>query len=92
MAAQSLAEAPAIEFAAELVQRAVAGGADEAQVMTVGFDRFEIDFSERKVDLLRTTTNETTSMLVFRDGKRGGASLKGDQFAEIVRIADEFVR
>ncbi|HYX04280.1 MAG TPA: hypothetical protein VE963_19455, partial [Reyranella sp.] len=83
MATQSLAEAPAIEFAAELVQRAVAVGADEAQVMTVGFDRFEIDFSERKVDLLRTTSNETTSILVFRGGKRGSASLNGRSPEEI---------
>jgi PmbA protein len=83
MATSSLADAPAIEFAAELVQRAVANGADDAQVMTLGFDRFEIDFSERKVDLLRTTTNETTSILVFRGGKRGSASLNGRSPDEI---------
>jgi len=83
MATQGLAEAPAIEFAAELVKRAVAVGADEAQVTTVGFDRFEIDFSERKVDLLRTTSNETTSILVFRGGKRGSASLNGRSPEEI---------
>ena len=40
-------------------------------------DRFEIDFSERKVDLLRSTANETTTILVLRGGKRGSATLNG---------------
>jgi PmbA protein len=66
-----------IEFAAELVERALAAGADDAQVTTVGFDRFEIDFNQRKVDLLRSTTNETTSIMVIAGGKRGSASLNG---------------
>ena len=66
-----------IDFAAELVERAVKAGAADAQVTTVCFDRFEIDFSQRKVDLLRTTTNETTSIMLIADGKRGSASLNG---------------
>jgi PmbA protein len=71
------ADAPAPEFAAELVRRATAGGADAAQVTLVNVDRFEIDFSERKVDLLRSTANETTTILVLRGGKRGSATLNG---------------
>jgi PmbA protein len=67
----------AIEFAADLVERALRAGADDAQVTTVGFDRFEIDFNQRKVDLLRSTTNETTSIMVVAGGKRGSASLNG---------------
>jgi PmbA protein len=67
----------AIEFAADLVERALRAGADDAQVTTVGFDRFEIDFNQRKVDLLRSTTNETTSIMVVASGKRGSASLNG---------------
>ena len=72
-----LADAPAPDFAAELVRRATDGGADAAQVTTVDVDRFEIDFSERKVDLLRSTANETTTILVLRGGKRGSATLNG---------------
>jgi PmbA protein len=66
-----------IDFAADLVQRSLKAGADDAQVTTTGFDRFEIDFNQRKVDLLRSTTNETTGIMVIADGKRGSASLNG---------------
>jgi PmbA protein len=76
-------DVPAVDFAAELVDRALAAGADEAQVTSVNLDRFEIDFSERKVDLLRTTANETTTIVVFRGDKRGSASLNGRDADEI---------
>jgi predicted Zn-dependent protease len=59
------------------VRHATAAGADAAQVTAVDVDRFEIDFSERKVDLLRSNANETTTILVLRDGKRGSATLNG---------------
>jgi len=72
-----LAETPALDFATELVRRATDGSADAAQVTAVDVERFEIDFSERKVDLLRSTANETTTILVLRDGKRGSATLNG---------------
>jgi PmbA protein len=72
-----LADAAAPDFAAELVRRATDGGADAAQVTAVDVDRFEIDFSERKVDLLRSTANETTTILMLRGGKRGSATLNG---------------
>jgi PmbA protein len=48
-----------------------------AQVTAVDVDRFEIDFSERKVDLLRSNADETTTILVLRDCKRGSATLNG---------------
>lgn len=72
-----LAERPALDFATELVRRATDGGADAAQVTAVGVERFEIDFNERKVDLLRSTANETTTILVLRGGKRGSATVNG---------------
>src|SRR5262245_20842936 len=72
-----LAEPPAPEFAAELVRHATAIGADAAQVTAVNVDRFEIDFSERKLDLLRSTANETITILVLRGGKRGSATVNG---------------
>ena len=76
-------DVPAAEFAAELADRALAAGADDAQVTSVNLDRFEIDFSERKVDLLRTTANETTTIVAFRGAKRGSASLNGRDAGEI---------
>jgi PmbA protein len=72
-----LVDASATDFTAELVRRAIGDGAHAAQVTNVNLDRFEIDFSERKVDLLRSTANETTSLGVLRDGKRGSATLNG---------------
>jgi PmbA protein len=76
-------DVPAVEFTAELVDRALAAGADDAQVTSVNLDRFEIDFSERKVDLLRSTANETTTIVVFRGDKRGSASVNGRDADEI---------
>jgi PmbA protein len=72
-----LADAPSPEFAAALVRHVTAAGADAAQVTAVDVDRFEIDFSERKVDLLRSNANQTTTILVLRGGKRGSATLNG---------------
>jgi PmbA protein len=80
---KSLADVPAIEFAQQLVDRALGAGADDAQVTTVTFDRFEVDFNQRKVDLLRSTSNETTNVLLFTGGKRGSASLNGRDQAEV---------
>jgi PmbA protein len=72
-----LVDVSATDFTAELVRRAIGDGAHAAQVTNVNLDRFEIDFSERKVDLLRSTANETTSLNVLRDSKRGSATLNG---------------
>jgi PmbA protein len=72
-----LADTPALDFAAELVRRATGGNGEAAQVTAVDVERFEIDFSERKVDLLRSTANETTTIVVLRGGKRGSATLNG---------------
>jgi PmbA protein len=76
-------EAAAPDFAAELVRRAMSGGADAAQVTSANLDRFEIDFSERKVDLLRSTANETTTLVVLRGGNRGSATINGRDADEI---------
>jgi PmbA protein len=78
-----LLDVPAIEFAAELVDRTLSAGADDAQVTSVNLERFEIDFSERKVDLLRTTADETTTIVILRGDKRGSASLNGRDADEI---------
>lgn len=79
----NLVDMPAIEFAQRLVDHAVSTGADDAQVTTVTFDRFEVDFNHRKVDLLRSTSNETTQVMLFVGGKRGSAFLNGRNPQEI---------
>jgi len=78
-----LIETPAADFAVELVRRAMGDGAHAAQVTNVNLDRFEIDFSERKVDLLRSTANETTTLVLLRDGKRGSATINSRDADEI---------
>ena len=50
-------------------------GADDAQVHHAGAERFEIDFNARGVDLLRTTSDETSTITLFRGGKRGSATI-----------------
>ena len=78
----SLDAAPA-EFADDLVLRAMRSGADAAQVNATRRTYFEIDFSERGIDLLRSITNSNASITVFRDGKRGSASLNGCNAGDI---------
>ena len=72
----SLDAAPT-EFAEHLVERAMRGGADAAQVTATRSNYFEIDFSERGIDLLRSITNSSASITIFRDGKLGSASVNG---------------
>ena len=72
----SLDAAPT-EFAGHLVERAMRGGADAAQVTATRSNYFEIDFSERGIDLLRSITNSSASITIFRDGKLGSASVNG---------------
>jgi PmbA protein len=78
----SLDAAPA-EFADELVLRAIRAGADAAQVTETRRDYFEIDFSERGIDLLRSITDSNASITIFRDGKRGSASVNGCNAGDI---------
>ncbi|MGB9164288.1 MAG: TldD/PmbA family protein [Rhodomicrobium sp.] len=72
----SLDAAPT-EFAEHLVERAMRGGADAAQVTATRSNYFEIDFSERGIDLLRSITNSSASITIFRDDKLGSASVNG---------------
>jgi PmbA protein len=74
----SLEAAPA-EFADELVLRALRAGADAAQVTATRRTYFEIDFSERGVDLVRSLTDSNAAITIFRDGKRGSASANGSK-------------
>jgi len=71
------------EFAAELVAHAVKGGADHAQVENVQSERFELDADTRRVNLLRTTIDEDTTITVFLDGKKGTGSVNGRDEAAV---------
>jgi PmbA protein len=77
------ASAAAEDFAAALVGRAMRDGADSAQILHAGTQRFEIDFNARAVDLLRTTSDEATTITLFRGGKRGSATINGRDEAAI---------
>jgi PmbA protein len=83
-----LASATGEDFVAELVDRALRMGASAAQARVEKTRYFEIDFNHRGVDLLRTTENETTTITVFREGKRGAATLNGRATEEIEDALD----
>ena len=65
------------DFAAGLVDRALRAGASEAQAQTTATQHLEMQFDNRGVNLARSTENEISSLTVFLDGKRGGATLTG---------------
>ena len=65
------------DFAAELVARALRAGAGAAQAQTTATRHFEMQFDNRGVNLARSTEDEVSSLTVFLDGKRGGATLNG---------------
>jgi len=73
----ALLDATPAEFASELVTRAIAAGADAAQVRASRRAYFEIDFSARTIDLLRSLEDDTAAITVYRDGKRGTAAVNG---------------
>ena len=63
-----------IDMATDLVRRAEAAGAEQAQVIYVTSEKFEVNFDTRDVTLLRSTMNESISLTVFREQKKGSAS------------------
>lgn len=65
------------DFAAALVDKAVHAGATSAQAQTTATRHLEMQFDNRGVNLARSTENEISSLTVFLDGKRGGATLNG---------------
>jgi PmbA protein len=82
----ALLDAAPADFAGELVARAKAAGADAAQVRANQRHYFEVDFSARSIDLLRSLEDETAVITIFRDGKRGTATVNGRE-AETIETA-----
>jgi PmbA protein len=86
---QGLADADGPALCAELVARARRRGAEHAEVAHSLGERFEIEFGDRAVAMVRTTADETIALTVFRDGKRGGASVNGRDPDAIDRALDD---
>jgi PmbA protein len=72
-----LAAADAPALCAALLARATARGADAVQVSHSATEHFEIEFESRAVTLVRSTSDESVALTLFRDGKRGAASING---------------
>jgi len=76
------------EFARELVEEALAKGASAAQARAVDADYVEMQFDNRGVDLVRSTKNRAAAITVYKDGKRGSASLNSADPAEVSSALD----
>lgn len=66
-----------VDVASDAVDKAVALGADEAQVSHVYSDLFEITYDKTDVGMVRTTVEDQVSITVFVGTAKGQASLTG---------------
>ncbi len=64
-------------FAVDVVESAMKQGADQAQVTHASWDHFELDASTNKIGLVRTINGTNTTISVFRDGRKGSATVTG---------------
>lgn len=71
------------DFLDSILARAKDAGATAAQAAATRTRYFEMEFDHRGVDLVRSTENETTTITLFRDGKRGAATLNGRRPEEV---------
>jgi PmbA protein len=75
-------------FAQALVEEALAKGASAAQARAVDGDYVEMQFNNRGVDLVRSVRERSAAITVYKDDKRGAASLNGDDAAEVSAAID----
>ena len=66
-----------IAFVRDLVSKACAAGADEAQARVSQNERVEVDFETRQVSMLRTTDDDDTLLTVFKANRKGSAAITG---------------
>ncbi len=66
-----------LAFARDVAARACAAGADAAQAALVREELAEVGFDTRRLSLLRTTEDESTSLAVFKGGRKGNAVITG---------------
>jgi PmbA protein len=66
-----------VDVAGDAVDKAIALGADEAQIGHVYSDLFEITYDKTDVSMVRTTVEDQVSITVFVGTAKGQASLTG---------------
>ena len=66
-----------LAFARGVAVQACAAGADAAQAALVRNDQVEVGFDTKRLSLLRTTDDESTSLAVFKGGRKGNAAITG---------------
>lgn len=59
-----------LAFVQDIVGKARAAGADEAQVRLSHNELVEVDFDTRRVEMLRTTHDDDALITVFRSGRK----------------------
>jgi len=64
-----------VAFVQDIVGKACAAGADEAQARLGHSELIEVDFDTRRVEMLRTTHDDDTLLTVFRSGRKGTAAI-----------------
>lgn len=79
----ALADADGLDFANALVERARRAGADAAQAGHVSTETFELDADTFDVNLVAANHGDTAALTVFRDGRRGSATLTGREDAAV---------
>ena len=84
----ALAEADLV-FVRDLVGKARAAGADEAQARVSQNERVEVDFETRQVSMLRTTDDDDTLLTVFKANRKGSAAITGRASEGIARAIAE---
>jgi len=66
-----------LSFARDVAGRACAAGAEAAQAALARDEQVEVGFDSRRLSLLRTTEDESTSLAVFKRGRKGTAIVSG---------------
>jgi PmbA protein len=80
-----------VDVASHAVDAALAAGADDAQVVHVYDELFEITYDNHDVGMIRTTVDDQVTMTAFVGGAKGQSSLTGRAHDLIDRAAAEAV-
>ena len=80
-----------VDVASRAVDAATAAGADDAQVVHVYDEMFEITYDNNDIGMVRTTVDDQVSLTVFVNGAKGQSSLTGRSFDLIDQAAAEAV-
>lgn len=78
-----------IAFVQDIVGKARAAGADEAQARLSHNERVEVDFETRQVSMLRTTDDDDTLLTIFKASRKGSAAITGRAIEGITRAIAE---